>query len=156
MESTLQPDVSQEQKYEFDKEAKKMVPQIDPAALHYHGPTKKNDNFTTGGSSSSNQKDLKSLPDKSDRLSLNSFENGQSEFIEEILVGARSDVLQLGVIDRRRDLLFSTKKWSCLPARALRRVIFEKLRILNQSSCPLITKLIDSENCKWMQSMPSG
>ena len=86
------PDVSQEQKYEFDKEAKKMVPQIDPAALHYHGPTKKNDNFFTDGSSSSNQKDLKSLPDKSDRLSLNSFENGQSEFIEEILAGARSDV----------------------------------------------------------------
>ena len=49
LESTLQPDVSQEQKYEFDKEAKKMVPQIDPAALHYHGPTKNNDNFLVVG-----------------------------------------------------------------------------------------------------------
>ena len=139
LESTLHPDVSQEQKYEFDKEAKKMVPQIDPAALHYHGPTKNNENFTSGGSSSSNQKDLKSLPKESERFSINSFENGQTEFIEEILVGARSDVFATWrLIDRPKgDLaLFSTKEGLvAFHARAAyERVMFEKLEnaLINQ------------------------
>ena len=48
LESTLQPDVSQDKSTNLIRK-QKMVPQIDPAALHYHGPTKKNDNFTTGG-----------------------------------------------------------------------------------------------------------
>jgi DNA mismatch repair protein MutL len=135
-------------KYEYDKDAKKSVPQIDPAALSFHGLREKKDfqHLNPKLSKISGTEKLLFSDEKSDEVEQGGHYQ-QSELIEEILVGTRSDAFACWrLIDRPQgDLaLFSTKEGLVAfhGRAAYERVIFEKFE-----------NAVLSENCHPSQNL---
>jgi len=130
--------------YEYDKDAQKSVPQIDPAALSFHGLREKKDpqHFNPELSKVSGTEKLLFSDEKSDEVQQGGHYQ-QSELIEEILVGTRSDAFACWrLIDRPQgDLaLFSTKEGLVAfhGRAAYERVTFEKFEnfLLNENCHP--------------------